>query len=75
MIFKRRRNLPYEVLPLFWALFKIYDKLYIFHKKNKNPNVVNFSDVNHVILKFKGPDHLQKNLFKKNHKSYAMPKK
>ena len=24
---------------------------------------------------FKGPDHLQKNLFKKNHKSFAMPKK
>ena len=24
---------------------------------------------------FKGPDHLQKNLFLKNHKSFAMPKK
>ena len=23
----------------------------------------------------KGPDHLQKNLFLKNHKSFAMPKK
>ena len=25
--------------------------------------------------KFKGPDHLQKNLFLKNHISFAMPKK
>ena len=28
-----------------------------------------------LCFDLKGPDHLQKNLFLKNHKSFAMPKK
>ena len=32
-------------------------------------------DLQMSLINIKGPDHLQKNLFLKNHKSFAMPKK